>query len=298
MHSLAVFSCIYVTIMHHDKRILLSDGIKSLDESLLKSFKFRVDCEYLEKCNLRNFVIYWIFVSSIFVAFEISTYINTPLFVSYSWQFEILNHVIQMQIFQYFMYINATKIRMKFLYDIAKTISEPSQNATKLKSSIELITNLNNLKKSLVQINEIIRTFNKTFGISLVLVLLQIYSSILINLYWLGMAALGIPYALISDAFIFIVPCLMMLLLLALQEYNFQKYRKNTIHILMKFNFQIPIVKEILVMCRQMSFSFVGLKFIGITYSEIARILGSVLGFLVILFQFKVLELKSNQKSY
>lgn len=122
-------------------------------------------------------------ISFCLVAQFLFTY-DHPIFdyLAYAWQTTLLHAIVKIEILQIIIFSLGVQNRLILLIDALKTFqSSPS-------SSPE---NLSKFQKCILELVEVNQCQSRYFSFPLLFNLMHLYSSITINLYWLGSAVLG-----------------------------------------------------------------------------------------------------------
>lgn len=186
MFSLAVSSSIVCSIKNRDKKNELLNNYRDFDLTIEKSFNSPIDYKDLEKKCL------WAFAACYFLSvimnglFSASGYGYGFSFFLYGVQISVLSHMVHMEMFQAFLFVWGIQIRLNIVSN------ELVRLQGNLKSEPQKIMEL---KQIFIKLYELQFRFNDVFKFPLLLNLLELYSSLLIDLYWLAIGLFGVPYA-------------------------------------------------------------------------------------------------------
>lgn len=192
LYALALLSSLHRTIKRHDEKILAMQAFNELDNLIADNFNRRLDYVSIHQHLQKLFIFLWSFsVASNCTILVI--YCSYPQdFFLYGFSTCIFTHVIQVEAFQFYIFSNGVQNRLNVISD----------EFTSLLTSLEMVAGkLSTVTKSMISLYETNQQFNRCFKCSLILNMMQFYSSILINLYWAGTLFLGKPYASITGNF-------------------------------------------------------------------------------------------------
>lgn len=196
------------------------------DEKFWRNFNFQANYKSLNQITFKYFICFWLLsvVGGVTYIFNSSSILLRDI-ILHSGPMFIIHHIIHMNIFQIVTFMLAIQFRLNMIKNgilIARTRREKMLK----------------LEGLFVELNEITRQTSKYFRFVLLTSILHLNSSIIINLYWLGLNLLGLLYATIAGEFVgpewskylnhyfssdglsFSIPSLLILLLIG---HNFQR---------------------------------------------------------------------------
>lgn len=188
MYTCAVTSSLYCSIWHTKFKLELFQAFNEIDEFMARTAKLHLDYENWNKILSKLFIWFW-FLSILSISyFLFSTHYSNPEFIAYAWHLNFLNHAVHMEAFYVFILTQNVKNRLREMSNFE--VAEKPEN-------------LEILRKMHQKLNDVVLKIKLCFQAPIFFNLMQINSSMLINLYWMSMAFLDIPYALISGKKLF-----------------------------------------------------------------------------------------------
>ena len=100
-------------------------------------------------------------------------------------------YIAYIQSFQIYMFMKTIEYRMNLIIEILKTQSD--LKTTQHRNRIP--HNLLNIKMLLIRMYEIIQLLNECLGLSMIGVTIEVYASVLVNIYWLHIGFFDVPFA-------------------------------------------------------------------------------------------------------
>lgn len=183
-YSGAVASSLHCSIWNHKTKEEIGTAFDEFDKMIDKYFDFQLEFEKIRKKCRRIFVLACLLSYFMMSSVLISNYISSYIYLPYACQQVILAHLNHVEIFQIFVFINGVQRRLQIIAEIS--------NSRKFSAEMLKLE-----QKAFVDLHEIHQLINDCYKLPLFLNMIQIHSSVLINLYWLGIALLGVPYAFI-----------------------------------------------------------------------------------------------------
>lgn len=190
MYTSAVASSIYCSLAKHVEKLEILTSFKDFDQLIAPKRRIKTK-NYVEmnKSILKSFIMFWslsVFASLVFL---INACTADPELFIYASKIIVLNHVVHIEAFQIFVFVKGIQNRFQFISEEFKRLSKS------VKPKSEGLQELQNLLLKLCDINQ---QFNKCFELPLFFNMMELYSSVLLNVYWLGKAYLGYSYAFVS----------------------------------------------------------------------------------------------------
>lgn len=170
LHVASLIS-IFSSLVAHKNRLKLLKSFERFDILWRDILKQRMDHEVFKKRIRKHFILFLMF-NAVFFTWNMVFVILDGNYLIYVPQIIILSLIVRHQSFQFYIFMRAIEFRLEIL-----------RKSKRLKSE--------ELLKFLVAINEIFRSFNFTFGFSVIGNYLQSYCSILISCFWGANALLG-----------------------------------------------------------------------------------------------------------
>lgn len=243
MFTAAVGSALFRSILSHDKKLHMIKSINDFDDCVAWRFDVQIIYQNMNKDIRKKFVCLWSMSIIAIALFLVSSYRTSSEMFIFGIQISILNHAIHIGTFQNFIFVTGIHNRLKMIMNEFDNLCQ--RNDSRLES----------LMRSFVELYEVNRKLNKSFEISQTMNLMQLNGSLLINSYWLGMALLGVPYAIISDAFTFIVPSSIILFSFAKMDRQTLKLTQRMRSNLSSLNLLSAQSEEILILFHRCKFS-------------------------------------------
>lgn len=176
MFTMALASSLHCTIFRHSKKYSILSKLNKFDDSVAQNYDVRLDKARNNKRLGLNFVIVWCASVFFIISFMISSAQLGPEMLLFGWQIIFLNHNIQVQGFQMMTFVKGFQNRLELL----------SNREVKQSGDLEI------LQKLLLQLYDANNEFNQCFKMVIFANFMQVYSSALINSYWLAIALLGL----------------------------------------------------------------------------------------------------------
>jgi hypothetical protein len=179
-YTLASTSCLISSQLNLMEKQKLIKLIAKHDDYVKKYLNVQHNYERRNKKLGIFFVFFWLFVVLSYCGYLVSimrSYPFDPLYLVYLGQIEVPNHFIQMQGFQFII----------FMYGIERRIEAVSR--------CNFSDNEREFRKAMWQICDIWKGFYECIGINLLIFVIQNNVSTIINLFWLGMAFMDVSYA-------------------------------------------------------------------------------------------------------
>lgn len=188
--SFAALSSIYCAIKSHAQRIDVEMKFNDFDDSICHCFGFFFK---YKKCNQRSsiFCVIYIFICATLAVQFLSTYnAFDDDYLIYAWQLTVLVTFVRLEALQILLFIFGVKTRLKILMDELEKFLSLTEVDEKVFSE-----KLKDFQRCILKLHLANQSKNRYFGIPLLFNFIQLHSSITINIYWLGSAILGNPYA-------------------------------------------------------------------------------------------------------
>lgn len=188
MYTVAVGSSLRFSITNHEYKVKVIRAFSEFDVSMSK-----LDYKKFNKNCAKRFVILLllsIITTSLFLISCWSPVITDKL---YALHITILSHIIHVEAFQIYIFAKGIQIRLEIVSNKFEVSCEPED------SEVEKCLSL---KESLIKLYEVNQQFKDCFKIPLLFNLMELYAAILINMFWLCMALLGISFAHVSGKYI------------------------------------------------------------------------------------------------
>lgn len=175
MLTFALASSLHCTIFRHQKKNVVLSRLKEFDNAISENYDVRLNYARINKKFVKMFIIVW--CASVFftIAFMISSAMLGPEMLLFGWQIFLLNHNIQVQGYQIMLFVKGFQNRLELL---SNQFAQTNKN-------------LETLQKLLLQLHDANFEFNQCYKMVIFANFMQVYSSALINSYWLAIALLG-----------------------------------------------------------------------------------------------------------
>lgn len=183
-------SSIYSSIVNHSMESKIFQDFAELDNFLAQFFEYQDNYNYWNKNALKKFAIYWSCSALLNGYFLYSTYLSALGYFSHACLVNLLNHVIQIEAFYIFMLAQAIQNRLDLISQFERLESDKS---------------IEDKREMVMRITDIVNQISSCFKLPLLLNMIQINFALLINTYWLWMAFLGVPMALINGNHVFVI---------------------------------------------------------------------------------------------
>lgn len=243
MFTAAVASTLLCSISKHKEKLLLVESFNEFDDFVSKHFSGQLNNKKIIKNIQRVFAVGWMMSVIAISLFIVSSYNTNLAMFLFGIQISIPNHIVHIEAFQLLMFVSGIQTRLKLISDELKNLRK------------ENVSKLENLMEALIKLEETNKNFNQIFELPLLLNLMQLHGSLLINSYWLGVALFGVPYAVVSDAFTFIVPSMTILLYFAQLDRKAMKMKHKFVADLLSLNLHSSQSEECLILIHRCKFS-------------------------------------------
>jgi hypothetical protein len=203
------FSCV---LFHRYRIIEITEEFKAFDCWIHEKFELQLNYLELNKSFQKTFITMYLISISGCAVFVTSSYFNGFSFIDYACQLSLFTHLVHLQLLQLLTFFRGIQNRLELL------------------TNVELLNSLEkacNLKKALLKLFDINKKLNESFRLSIFFNLMELYSSILINFYWMGLSVLGISFVVLIDGSSFVIPCFSSLFLLAQAHRRTEKALKQ-----------------------------------------------------------------------
>lgn len=169
-YTLAALSCVLSSLNNQQKKQKLFKSFSVHDEFMKKNFSATLKYDKINKNLQFKFIFLWLMVITSYIMIIAIMYIDIPLYTIYLVQIEVPNHLIHMQSFQIYIFMRGIERRLHLI-------------------SMCQFDNIGvDVQICLHQIFTIWKSFYDCMSTTLLMCLLQLYSALLINLYWIGMS--------------------------------------------------------------------------------------------------------------
>lgn len=175
MFTFAVASSLHCTLFHHRQKYSVLSRLNEFDDLISQNYDVRLNCARINRELGKKFIIFWCASLFFITSFMISSAKLGPDMLLFGWQIIFLNHNIQVQGYQIMTFVKGFQNRLELL----------SNQFVKPKSDLKI------LQKLFLQLYDANFKFNQCFKMAIFANFMQVYSSALINSYWLAIALLG-----------------------------------------------------------------------------------------------------------
>jgi hypothetical protein len=159
-------SCFLTSLINHRKKQNLLNLIYEHDKFMMEEFEILLNYEKIHNFLSNCFKIFITVSTASVLSFFYSMFTVNPEYLIYTIQIHIPNHIIYMQAFQIFTFLRGIELRLKLL------------------KSCDFEDKKMELKKSLLNIYDICKELYNCLGITCFLSCSNIFTVILINMYW------------------------------------------------------------------------------------------------------------------
>lgn len=158
---------ILCALLNHDRKIKLLESFHRFDNLLLENFNQRVDEKSFKKTVKRVFAMFLTMNGFCYVSVICATALSQPKYLLFLMQLLLTMTIVRLQNFQFYVFMKAFESQMKVLGQWEANICLG------------------------IEIRELFKLFNLTFGFSVAGSFLQTYSTILDTSNWIAMSILG-----------------------------------------------------------------------------------------------------------
>lgn len=188
-YTVAVGSSLRFSITNHEFKVKVIRAFCEFDGSSTNVSMSKLDYTELNKDCAKRFVILLLLSIISSSLFLIACWGPTITAKLYALHITILSHIIHVEAFQIFIFAKGIQIRLEIIINKFDVSCEPANSE---------VTNCSSLKEPLIKLYEVNQQFNDCFKIPILFNLMELYAAILINMFWLCMALLGISFAHVS----------------------------------------------------------------------------------------------------
>lgn len=191
----ASISSVFCSVFKYEQKVLLIKHILKVDDVIVKKFNMKMDYTKINNCIEKQFIYFLLLLLCDIILHVFST-LNDGVaeFNFHTVQLFIFLFIAYMQSFQIYMFMKAIEYRMNLIIEILKRQSDLNYNFQhKIRNRIP--HKLLDIKMLLIKIYEIIQLLNESFELSMIGIVIEVYASILVNIYWLHIVFLKVSYA-------------------------------------------------------------------------------------------------------
>lgn len=178
--SFAAGASICTSFARHDQKLKLIQSFSQLDQLISSSWKLKISYGGFHFKPRNVFITVWLASIILNLTFLVNSYISEFQFYYYAWEIIILNHIVYLGTFQFFLFNEGILNRLKI-------ISVQFGHTEDVR-----------LKEIFLKLYEMNQEFCDCFRWPILLNFVQLFFAVLINLYWLGISIFGIYFAYIS----------------------------------------------------------------------------------------------------
>lgn len=169
LHTACSLSAFLTTLLSHSKKQNILALIFDYDAFVEQNFNSQLNYQKIHTQMKYCFIIFWILMFTCFISFCSSVAIMDPLYLFYTIQIHIPNHIACMQAFELFIFLRGIEARLELI----------------------LSCNFNDrkviLKQSLYQIFVIWKEIYKSIGLAIFLNIMNVFAAFLMNSFWFFM---------------------------------------------------------------------------------------------------------------
>lgn len=188
IYSSASILSILFSIINYSKKIRLLNDFHKFDSMTVDSLNVKLNYEKIESTSRLIFIpllLLSLFCNLIFLT---NSFVLNPQAIAYAVPIAFLAHSVHISTSQIIIFMHGVQCRLEII-----NVSCARLNNNKFAK----LRNVMKIQRALIMLHDIKRSIDQCFGLTLIFSLLQLNTSILINVYWIGLALLDIP-----DAFI------------------------------------------------------------------------------------------------
>lgn len=277
---------VFCSIFKYKQKAFLMKQIAKVDDIIVKKFNMKVDHIKVNNCIEKQFIYFLLFLLC-FDILHICSTLNDGVtdFNYHTVQLFAILFIAYIQSFQIYMFMKAIVYRLNLIIEILEIQSDLNVIQHRIRNRIP--HNLLHIKMLLIRIYEIIQLFNESFGLSMIGVIIEVYASVLVNIYWLHIGFLNVPFAsihgnkhiitqeqfhvmllcFVTDVILFLGPTLITLISLAHCGFTIERLFQQIISSLTKLNEHQTIVNEIFLCILRKNFEVGPYDMFKINYS-------------------------------
>lgn len=186
IYSLASIMSVLCSINNYSLKTRLLNDFHNFDSMLVGTLNVELSYEMIESSSRIIFIS--LFILSLFcnLIFLSNYFILNPQSIAYAVPIVFLVHLVHISTVQIIIFTQGVQFRLEII-----SVSCARINKNKF---VEL-RNVMKIQRALIMLHHIKRSIDQCFGLPLVFSLLQLYTSILFNVYWMGLALLDVPGA-------------------------------------------------------------------------------------------------------
>lgn len=188
IYSLASIMSVLCSINDYSKAIRLLNDFHKFDSMMVESLNMKLNYEKVESNSRLIFILLLLLPLFCNLIFLTNSFILNPQTIAYAVPIVFLIHLVHISTVQIIIFMNGVHFRLEIINVSCAHLS--NNKFVKLRNVMKIQT-------ALIMLHDIKRSIDKCFGLTLVFSLLQLYASILINVYWIGLALLDISGAFI-----------------------------------------------------------------------------------------------------
>lgn len=190
----ASISSVFCSTLKHKQKDLLIKQIKLFDDIIVKKFNIKVDYFKMNRSIEKQFICFIVFLLCDGILHMFSSFNDGVANFNYHIiQLLAFLFIVYLQSFHIYMFMKAIEHRMTLIVAILHRQSDLKFTQQKTRNRISY--NLLVVKMLLIRIYEIRQLINESFGLSIIGVIIAVCASLLVNIYWLHIVFLDVPYA-------------------------------------------------------------------------------------------------------
>ncbi|CAO1324075.1 unnamed protein product [Diamesa serratosioi] len=292
---IAAISSVLCSIIKNKQKALLIKQISLFDDEIVNKFNIKVNYDKMNKSIEKQFICFLIFLLCADVLNIFSTFNDGVARFNYHIvQLIAFLYIAYLQSFQIYIFMKAIEYRMSLILCILYRLSDLKSIRHRNRNRIPY--NLLIVKMLLIRIYEIIESLNESFGLSMIGIIIEVFASFLVNIYWLHNVFLNVPYANVHDVILFLAPTVITLTSLAHCASTIECQFQQIISLLSKLNEHQMIVNEIFLCILRKNFVVGPYSMFKMNYSIVSIIATSIAGFMSLAPQFKINEIESGNQ--
>lgn len=269
-----------MSVRKFTEKLEVLNSFMKFDDVMTKVLKRR---QNYEKVNRRSTILFIFFlIASLinFIKLVESFSIFPSNFFAYLCLTSFLNHLVHTEAFQLYVFVKAIQVRLKILQKEIERASESSLD-------FELLFQI---EGSFAEIFDMNQKINNCFKVPLMFNLMDLYSTFIINSYWMVMSLWSsqgkisgkfmsswyvkfyIVNDLFSDALLFQIPALLVLIILAQLHRETEKLMLKIVSTLTSISEPNSQVEDFLILLHRCQFSTTSYNAIDISFANFGKV--------------------------
>lgn len=249
---MTVISCIISTVVGHNIRILIAEKNYEHDKFMFENFKILFDNQKANFKLGKKFIVFLVIIYISYFWMLIGSTVISPNSLNFMIRYTVICHFTHVHNFEMYCFMVCIEKRLKIILQLEYV----SENDKYL---------VYKLKKALIQIYDLIQLINSYFKPCFIQTVFLLNFCLMINLYWIFLALLGIPYSGLIENIMYTIPNLLIMLCFGHRD---RKMSRNIAEIIaISTRLKLANKEDILSFLLKKEFHFSAFKLVNFEFS-------------------------------